>query len=68
MFVMLVIGVGFWADVSGVTVLLAVLALAVVAVMARVLGPWGRPAPARQRRSGGLSRALAARADREGVT
>ncbi|MGH9000523.1 MAG: hypothetical protein ACRDY7_14180 [Acidimicrobiia bacterium] len=58
--------VGFWTDVPDATVLLALGSVVFIAIFAFILGPRGRPVPP-QRRSGGLSRALAGRADREGA-
>ena len=56
----------FWADVHAVTVVVLLLVgVALAATMRYVLGPAGRP-PARRRRSGGFSRALATRAERYG--
>ncbi len=56
----------FWADVHATTVLLLLLSgIALIATVAYALSPAGRP-PARRRRAGGFSRALAARAERYG--
>jgi hypothetical protein len=56
----------FWADVHAPTVVVALLAVAlVVAAISFVLSPAGRPAPAR-RRAGGFSRAIADWTDGEG--
>jgi hypothetical protein len=56
----------FWADVPAAMVLFLLLAGVVfVATATCLLGPAGRP-PARSRRTGGFSRALAARAERYG--
>lgn len=55
----------FWTDVPGVTVLLVLAGLLLAAGIGFVLGPSGRPT-APGRRSGGFSRALAARADQHG--
>jgi hypothetical protein len=56
----------FWTDVHVATVVVLLLAgVALAATTAYVLGPAGRPA-ARRRRTGGLSRALATRAERYG--
>jgi len=55
----------FWTDVPGATVLLVLAGLLLIAGIAFVLSPGGRPPPA-TRRTGGFSRALAARADQHG--
>jgi hypothetical protein len=55
----------FWTDVPGVTALLVFASLLFVLGVGFVLSPSGRPSP-RSRRSGGFSRALAARADQHG--
>jgi hypothetical protein len=59
-------GVGFWTDVQP-AVLLAIAAVTFAALVGFVLSPAGRPIPSR-RRAGGLSRAIADRADGEGST
>jgi hypothetical protein len=56
----------FWADVHATTVVVLLLGgIGLVATVAYVLSPAGRP-PARRRRAGGFSRARAARAEQYG--
>jgi len=58
-------GAGFWTDVHPATVLLALAAVVLVALIGFILSPMGRPVPPR-RRAGGFSRAIADRPDGEG--
>ena len=60
-----ILAVNFWADIGLAGLLLALAALLLVLAVVFILSPAGRPAPP-QRRSGGLSRALAAQTDGEG--
>ena len=55
---------GFWSDVHPTTVLLVLAAVALALLVGFALSPAGQPGRGR-RRAGGLSRALADRADRE---
>ena len=53
-----------WSDVGPASVLFALAAVFLVALIGFVLSPAGRPTPPR-RRAGGFSRAIADRADGE---
>jgi hypothetical protein len=60
-----ILGVEFWTDVHPATVLLALAAVSLFALIGLILSPAGRPAPPRHR-AGGFSRAIADRTDGEG--
>ena len=60
-------GIGFWADVETVAVLLVLVAMIFAVLVGFALSPAGRPIPSR-RRAGGFSRAIADRAEGEGDT